>query len=326
MPPYLIGLHVQYPSGTNLDNLNVTCRIDYTNESSTKTTSNGGEVYFQLGDENDFPSGFSVGDYVTVYAPYQGYEQYFSFAIPSTGQSVIVTDNSGNTVGTATGGGLTGDLVLVSVLPSPTIRLFNIQEFLDFCNLSLYAEDKENGIKPQQVVRIGEQVTKEIEERTGQKWDTNSGSYYSQTEYIDTNEDIDFYFLSKTPIYSITNIYTCDRDEESVPDYTNFTSSWYTLETSDYMNDTETGRIVITDGGKRPSTRRRGIYADYKYGQSVPADIKKLALLMAKRTLMSSTYGKTLIEGHEQAIDLDKDNIEIERILTSRTKMKIFNT
>jgi len=325
--PYLIGLTVQYPSGTALSNVNITCRVESTNQFNTQTTNSSGQVIFNLGSKNQFSKGFTVGDKVSVFSLYTGFQQTFSFTIPNTGETTTVKDNSGVTVGTASSGGLTATLVLVAVPSLPTLRYFAVQDFLDTFNVNLWNDDNENGVKVNQIVNVGEGVEAEIDNLLGQKFDNNSGSYYSQTEYVDTNEDVDFFFLTKTPVSSITNLYTTENDEDTAPAYSSTYYDSLTENTHYMLEDTDTGRIVIVDSSYQPGTRRRGAYIIYKYGySSVPLDIKRLAILMTGRTLMSSTFTRSIIEGRSYTAEMLAINEEINRILESRRRIQIRNT
>ena len=132
---YVVGLRIQYPAGTNLANVNATLRNEATNESETLTSNSAGEVVWNVG---NLPSGFAIGDKITVFSLYQGFQQSFSFSIPASGDSITVRDNSNISVGTATGGGLSGILILVAVPIAPSLRYFTVQEFLDYYNLKEY--------------------------------------------------------------------------------------------------------------------------------------------------------------------------------------------
>src|SRR3990167_11215072 len=94
---YLVSIKVQYPSGTNLANINATLRNEYTNESETLTSNSSGEIIWNVG---NLPSGFTIGDKITVFSLYQGFQQSFAFSVPATGKSVTVKDNSNVSVGT----------------------------------------------------------------------------------------------------------------------------------------------------------------------------------------------------------------------------------
>ena len=191
--PYLVGLTINYPSGTALNNVTVSVRVESTNESKSKITNSSGEVSFNLGNSKDFPSGDQVGDIFTWVVLYQGFEAY--------GSHTILVE-----------GGFTQTVVLTAVITAPSLKLFTVQEFLDYFGFVATDEDKENGVRPQQVVKIGTMVEKAIESDTNTVFDNNSGNYYSQTELIDTNEDEDIYFVKNLPVNSVTNLYTTQND------------------------------------------------------------------------------------------------------------------
>src|SRR3990167_8551739 len=149
MASYVVLIKIQYPSGTNLANINATLRNENTNESETLTTNSSGEVGWNLG---NLPSQFTRGDIISVFSLYQGFQQSFSFAVPNTGESITIRDNSNVSVGTASAGGMNGTMVLISVPTSPSLKLFTVQEWLDYFNQKDYSADSENGIKTQRIV------------------------------------------------------------------------------------------------------------------------------------------------------------------------------
>ena len=260
--PYNIPLIIQYPSGTALANVNVTVRIESTNESHTETTNSAGEVIFGLGNTGHYPSGWRIGDVFSYTVFYTGFE--------ASGSNTITSIPFPATT-----------VVLTAVPTAPTLRYYVPQEFLDYFNLKIYEDDKENGIKLQQLVKIGESVEGEIDTDCNSVFDDNNGSYYSHSEYFDTDKFNREVFLTKKPISSITNVYTTQATEDSAPDYTNNTDSWTSLtEGTDFITDLTTGRIVVTNSSFYPISRRWGLYAVYKYGRSsVPNDIKQLAII-----------------------------------------------
>ena len=283
--PYVIGLKVQYPSGTNLANVNVAVRVESTNESRTETSNSLGEVKFNLGNSNHFPSGWQVGDVFSYVVIYQGFEAYGS-------RTILGTE-----------GGFTKTVVLIAVITAPSLKIFTVQDFLDFFNMKIYEDDAENGVKSQQVIKVGNMVERWIEKFTNFTFDNNAASYYAQTEYIDTDKNIDVYHLSKLPVNSITNAYTTQNDEETTPDYTNNASEWNSLtENTDYFvdkGDEGTGRIMITTSSYKPISRNRGLYVIYRYGMTaVPADIKLLAILETGQRILGATFLKARIQNH----------------------------
>lgn len=282
--PYVIGIIIQYPSGTVLANVNVTCRVESTNEAKTKTTNSSGETSFNLGNSNDFPSGWQVGDIFTIVVLYQGYEAYQSHTI------------------LATEGGWSKTIVLTAVPTAPSLRYFTPQDFLDFFNLKSYEDDAENGIKVQQIVKIGQMVEANIDSDTSSIFDNNSGAYYSKTEYIDTDKYQQEYFLSSLPVNSITNCYTTQSDEETAPDYTNNTTLWNSLtEGTDFVvnkGNEGTGRIQITNSSYYPIDRNWGLYIAYKQGRSaIPSDIKMLAIVETALKILGAKVVKSKVTG-----------------------------
>ena len=261
--PYIAGNVIQFPEGTNLENVNVTCRIESTNESHSKTTDSEGVANFNFGNTGQFPSGWQIGDIYTIVVLYQGYEAYVSHTIVS-GE-----------------GGHNETIVLIAVSTAPSLHIITPQEVLDYFNLKIVEDDSENGVSMQQLVKIGVGVEKAVEDETNNIFDDNSGSNYSQTEYHDTDKFEQVYYTNKIPVTSITALYTTQGDSESYPDYTNNTSGWTSLtEGTDFVVDLDTGRIQITNSSYAPISRKWGLYVEYKIGRSTtPEDIKTLVIL-----------------------------------------------
>ena len=278
--PYLVGLTIQYPSGTDLADVNVSCRIESTNESKEKTTNSSGETSFNLGNNKEFPSGWQVGDIFTIVILYQGFEAYVSHTIA------------------AQEGGFTKTIVLEAVATAPSLHIITPKEVLDYFNLKITEDDAENGVSMQQIVKVGVGVEKAIEDDTNNVFDNNGGSNYSQTKHIDTDLFEDVYYTDKIPVVSVTSIFTTQGDAETYPDYTNNTTGWTQLtEGTDYVIDLDTGRIQITNSSYQPITRRWGLYIDYKYGRSsAPEDIKTLVILEIGQKLSGATFIRNKIK------------------------------
>ena len=286
--PYLVNLTIQYPSGTALANVNVIVRLESTNESNTKTTNSSGEVAFNLGNTKEFPSGWQVGDVFSYVVLYQGFEAY--------GSKTILAQE----------GGYKKTIVLIAVVTAPSLKIFTVQEFLDIFNMKISEDDAENGIATQRIVKTGRMVEVNIENDTNFIFDSNNGSYYEQTEYIDTNKNLDVYHLSKLPVRAITNLYTTQNDESATPDYPNNTAEWTALtENTDYFvdkGDEGDGRVMIVTASYQPITRLRGIYVVYTYGRtSVPSDIKLLAILETGLRLLGANAIKNWINDKSDA-------------------------
>lgn len=223
-----------------------------------------------------------VGDIFTVVVLYQGYEAYRS-------HTILVE------------GGWTQTIVLTAVITAPSLKLYTVQEFLDYFNFVATDEDSENGVRPQQVVKIGQMVEKAIESDTNTVFDNNAGDYYAKTEFIDTDENQNIYFVKDLPVNSVTSLYTTQNDAQTTPDYDNNTSEWTSLtEGTDFViekGDDGIGRIQITNGSYRPISRRWGLYVVYLQGRtSVPSDIKMLAIVETGLRMLGATFIKDRIK------------------------------
>ena len=288
--PLLVGLQVQQPSGTNRSNIQVTCSNESTSQSTTKNTdATDAKVLFNLGSTVDFSKGWNVGDKVSVFSLYLGFEQHFSFTIPAFGTSISIKDNSNVVVGSFTGGmGMSnGVLVLVAVSASPSLRYFTTQEWFDYFNMNTKDVDAENGIEVLRLIRIGRAVETLIDSETNSKFDSNSGSYYAPTD-IDENESPEYidarfprqnnYYLKFTPVNELINFET-SQNIEGTNDIT-----WKELVHNqiDAMEAT-TGWAATTDGSVTLN--------------STPSQVSEadacLNLVKSGSTVAAVTYSKT---------------------------------
>ncbi len=261
--PYIAGTTIQYPEGTDLADVNVTCRIESTNESFSKITDSEGVANFNFGNNKEFPSGWHIGDIFTIVVLYQGFEAYTSHTIVS-GE-----------------GGFNQTIVLEAVPIAPSLHIITPKEIIDYFNLKIIEDDAENGVSMQQLVKIGVGVEKAIEDETNNVFDNNGGSNYSETKHLDTDKFEQVYYTDKIPVVSVTALYTTQGDSETYPDYPNNTSGWTSLtEGTDFVIDLDTGRIQITNSSYAPISSRWGLYYDILYGRSsAPEDIKTLVIL-----------------------------------------------
>lgn len=190
---------------TPLANLKVTLRMESTNESLEENTNASGEAIFNL---TNLPSDWTVGDILTVLVMYRGFEASKEHT-------------------TTEGGGVTLELTLIASPAAPSLRYYNPQDFLDYFNMKTYEEDSENGIKMQQLVKMGEMVEGGIDDDTGTKFDDNDDSYYSVTdEYHDVSRGQSVFYLEKTPIVTLNSFFVNKSDEDSNPSWDNIA---YTL-------------------------------------------------------------------------------------------------
>ena len=173
---------------TAVADIQVTIRNESSNESSTLNTNAQGQVIFNLANSSVFENGWTSGDRISYFVRYQGYEAK---------ESVLVFDVGGTQV----------TLTLVDLTVAPSLRYFTVQEFLDHFDLSTYEEDNANGVKPQVVVQVGQQIEKEIDKLTYRVWDNNAGDYYSVSdEYQEAKYYQKIFWLKNTPINSISRI------------------------------------------------------------------------------------------------------------------------
>lgn len=228
---------------------------------------------------------------------YQGFEAYGSRTIK------------------ANEGGFSKTVVLTTVVTAPSLKIFTVQEFLDYFNLKIYEDDAENGVKPQQVIKIGTMVESAIQEEAHYTFDNNSGSYYSQTDLIDTNSRITAYYATKIPVRSVTSVHTTQNDQSLTPDYDNNTTEWNSLtEGTDFVidkGDRGNGRIQITNESYQPISRRWGLRIVYTYGRSsIPSDVKMLAIIETGLRMLDSAMIKSKVGGFFSGDQIDLASFE----------------
>jgi len=292
LPSFVVSVNVKLNS-VNQANVQVTLRNERTNNSSNLTTDSNGDVVF---DAANIEGGVAVSDVLTAFCFYTNYE---------SSSQITVTE-----------GGTQVNLSLSAVPSSDTLRYFTVQKFYETFSYPLNDNNTEL-IKSIDIVRVGTMMENQIDEELNSKFDSNSGNYYSQTEYLDTNEKSDVYFLNKTPVISITSLQTTQSSENSAPDIS--TGSWNTLTNgTNFKVDLDTGRVFVITEQYKPITRRNGLYVSYKYGRtSVPSEITRLTLLMTMEHFAMGNIMKNLAMGRKTNIsgnDLDLINKEIQRI------------
>lgn len=299
--PLNIGLKVKI-DGTLTANINITVRNEATDQSTSKNSNASGDVIFNLGSTKDFSKGWNVGNKISVSAIYRVREQTFSFTIPTSGVDIVLTDRSGNNVGSFKGGfGLTeGNFQLESKPDIPSIRYFTTQEFLDYFNLKDINTDAENGVELLQLTRIGEEVEGEIDSLTNSKFDDNNGLFYSPS-VMEGGESPEFhdvrfssqrdYFTRFRPINSVTTFQKNNNGEGQSTDFETLTAA-----NNDININKPTGRIRITDSGEIPEIGAGHVKITYTFGRgTTPQDIKQLAILMTARRMVQAAFIKSRI-------------------------------
>ena len=289
LPSYVVAVNVKL-SSDNQANVQVTLRNERTNNSANLTTDASGDVVF---DAANLTGGVATSDVLTAFCFYTNYEASVQH--------------------TVTEGGTSLNLTLAAVPSADSLKIFTVQQFYESFGYPLNDSNTEL-IKSTEVVRVGLMIEAQINELLGSKFDSNSGDYYSQTEYLDTFELNDTYFLTSVPVISASSIRTTQSDEDTAPDIN--TGTWTALTSgTDYVLDLSTGRIIVVTAAYKPITRKNGLYAVYTYGRAtVPQDIRRLAILMTMyhfaqgNILKSRVMGKST--GSTQDLSLVKQEID----------------
>ncbi len=270
---YVVAGKIYDTDGTTaMSNIAVRARNETTGESSqTQYTSTAGEFAFNLADSVDFPSGWTVGDVITVFVLYNQYEG-----------SVSHTTTTGS-------GGVTNLSITLAVVTVSSLRYFTVGNFYRYFNLTT------TDIPTQHIVTIGKGVEAQIDGELGQRFD---GSNAVTLEYHDSNGigagNRDFFSKFK-PIQTITSLkVSLDDEDVAGTSYTTLT------EATHYICDKITGRFSIIDDDYLPTNRRAGVQMNYTYGySSVPEDVKRLAILMTGSFMMKSSVIKANTSGRD---------------------------
>lgn len=288
--PFTLGITVYDTNGTTaLANAKVTVRNENTNDSISKNTDSSGQIVVNFA---NFADGWTVGDIISYFVLYTGFE---------ASGSLTASDTGGTTV----------TLTLAAVPTTPSLKLFTVQEFLDSYSLATYDADPENGLKPAIVVRVGQTVERHIEQLTNRKWDNNNGSYYTATnEYHNADgpppvwpESIGSANLSSTTVFYAKNTpiktLTTFQANSVAP---NATAVWNTLTEDDneIRLKESLGRVEIVDSSKYPAAGKDQVRMTYTYGEdSVPDDIKRLAILMTAKAFSGQMLQRLNIDSTE---------------------------
>lgn len=320
--PYPIyGILYDTDGSTPIASTTVKIRNESTNETTSVTTNSSGQFVLDCG---NFASGWTNGDYVTVYAIYTNYSASTTVQIDTTSYPA----------------GINQDLTLAAVSES-ALRYFTPQEFLDTFDLNSYENDNENGVKVNTIIKVGESVEEMIDQVTGKRWDSNDGSYTTITnEYhnadgagsnwpenvgVANSSSQGTYFTRKTPIQSLTTFEVNGNASSTTPSWTTLTEANNEIRVRGNI-----GRIEITDTANYPASGPDQVRITYTYGgTTVPKDIKRLAILMTARAfggqqLQRLNIDVTEAQGLSSAIqNLGSYDKEINDILYNRTLYEV---
>jgi len=194
-----------------------------------------------------------------------------------------------------------------------------VEDVADYLNMEIRNDTE---IVYDQVERMIKNVTSQIDMETNSSFKVNTIST-SDYEYhdgvggkisVDGLEDSRTeYWLRHTPVISITSLdVTTAEDTTDSPTWNSLT------ENNDYYLDKDTGRIDIVTSSYFPPKGNKRIRVAYTWGRnSVPNEIRKLAILMVKRDLMLGGAAGTIITKGSayELTQLSVLNNEIEKII-----------
>ena len=281
--------------GSAIQNVRIYVRNERTNETINGDTNSDGET---LLDAANLTSGVSTTDSLTIFTIYQNYE--------------------GSTTHTVTTGGADISLVLSTVPASDSLRYFTVQDYYDYVG---YASTDSDIINSVDIVKVGTDIEKEIDEITGRRYD-DSNTVTDEYHDMKNKYQRDF-FMFKTPIQSVTSFSVNDASQGSEQSWRDIivTNSW-PIDT-----DNNTGRIRITDSADFPEVGTKQVKVTYTYGvTSVPRDIRRLAVMMTAKHFMMTAAMRSDASGREYTPQLGFVDAEIKRILGRNTLWNIRNT
>lgn len=310
------GILYDTDESTAIASATVRLRNENTNEVITATTNALGQFVLESG---NFASGWTNGDYLTLYVIYQNFDASITLQINTTNDP----------------DGLTQNLIL-SAVTADGLRYFTAQEFLDTFGMVSSDQDSNNGLDPQIIVKVGRSIEARIDQLTKRRWDNNDGNYATTTQELHNASGQSRSWPDNQGTANISAQHTYWTKNRPIKALTTFqvnkngnnqTASWSTLtEASNEITVRKAlGRIQIADASDYPASGLDQIRITYTYGEdSTPEDIKRLAILMTGKAMGGQALQKLNIdvseaEGLSEAINnlvgMDK---EIESIINSR--------
>ena len=205
--PYSISGRILDSSSNALANARVYLRNETSNKQIFTETDSDGQY---LADAANISGGYVVGDTITVFVVYQN------------------QSGSGTHVIQSAGGGGEVNITLSSISVG-ALRYFTVQEFYDYTGTSSDGDV----VNPQKVVTVGVNVENEIDNLTGRKFDSNSGSYYTNpnNDVVDSYEYHDMrkpsqrdFFLRYTPINELLYFEVNTSSDDVSPSWTDLTT------------------------------------------------------------------------------------------------------
>ena len=313
--PYNVTVTVKDTDGsTLLTGIQVNVRNETNNEVLSDTTNGQGIVVINAA---NFPSEYITGDILTIWSVNGSDFKSTAHTITTGGVSLTLTLIDGSTTG------------------ATALRYFTVGEFREhYCIANYSATTNPDVPKDNQIQRIGVGVEAQIDNLLTQKFDNNSGSNYTATdEFHDTNSmHQQDYFSRWAPILSVTKFEINTSAIEGNKSFTDLVAQ--TNGDTLYEVDNETGRFRIEKGNDLngrfdliPIVGANQVRLTYQYGSAtVPADIKRLAILwtgkdLGKANLMRLSIAGTEMERSGGSIDiLESQDKEIKMLINARLR------
>ena len=254
--PYPISGKIYDSDGTTLlANVKVICKNVTNNETQNQLTNASGEFTF---DANNFTSGYSVGDEISLFASYGNYSDEVVFTISGDFKEQNLTLDS-----------LIESVALYTSVAD--VRRFTAVGSSEFSDAAVYDMIK--------------RVTGRIDELTGRTW---KGVQTVTDEYYD-GDDTDILWLNNTDLISVSALSIDDNQDGT---YSSVTTSYVFVYPDGHIILGRNAEITsfVAAGPK-------AVKVSYTYGNPKPTEvIKELALLMVANLLHYDAQRAVLIE------------------------------
>lgn len=254
--PYPVTGRVYANSGTTaLSNVNVICKNVSNNETQSMLSDANGDFIFDLA---NFPSGYSTGDEISLFASYGNYYT----------EVVFLTTISGMTI---------QNLTLSTIIESAAlycsvseIRTFSGVGVSDFSDAAVYDMIK--------------RATSEIDELTGRTW---KGIQTVTDEYYD-GDDTDLLWLNNTDIVSVTAL---SIDQNLSGTFSTVATTYVHRYQEGYIVLDRSSNITTFISGPQ------SVKLSYTYGNTKPTEVvRELAILMVTNMMKNDSVRSDKID------------------------------
>ena len=289
--PYIVSGTITDTDATNPNGAKVVLRNDTNGESINKLTNSSGQYVM---DAANLSSGYLQTDRLTVIC---------AFGNADAEDSFLISDDT-HTV----------DLTLTTVSESSDLTYAQVQDVLDELGDKTTSDISFNRVR-KSILR----AEREIDDRSNTKfssttvsneiYDVNQYTFYKSPSQLTTfstqilvgtrNDSFSTFFddqfkLNKNPILTITTLEVNDAGPSD-------TDSWRTLTENtgsggDFLVNLDIGLITFVNN--KPSQGQRKVRVSYTYGFStVPADVERLCILLAIKSIITSSTTSSQFEG-----------------------------